>query len=199
MITTARYWLGKVALVVLIALTPSCSDNRASKVHIDLRDLPAEKQTGFPATANASSPDTLQCPQGGLAALLPSAATGHHDVFLKWNASQRSTDPDRNAVGYCVYRSQVRSEVQKDPTCRLCERVNVTPLENTSCVDNLVKDGETYYYVATAINRNQRLSVTSNEVEVPITSKKQKAVGNPPPGEYPACRASSTASRHDHY
>jgi hypothetical protein len=41
-------------------------------------------------------------------------------------------------------------------------------IAGTTCADNLVSDGATYYYVAVAINRAGILSIASNETRAPI-------------------------------
>ena len=109
------------------------------------------------------------CPQAGLPPLSrEQPGTGHHRVILAWNASVSSSQPGKDVAGYCLYRSTKRSAVKKNPTCKECEQVNVTPFESLSCVDDLVKDGTTYYYVVTAINSRGRISPSSNDAPAVI-------------------------------
>ena len=75
-----------------------------------------------------------------------------------------------------------------------CEQVNVVPVRGTRCVDELVKDNTTYYYVAIAIT-STGTSTTSEEAiaEVPAAGKR-----NPPPPDadsYPACRVPVASSQ----
>lgn len=88
-----------------------------------------------------------RCPPAGVPALQPSPQTGHHKVTLSWKASSPSSDPDRIAVGYCLYRSGKQNAAKQNPTCSNCELINPIPIAGTSCVDDLVKDSATYYYV----------------------------------------------------
>ena len=112
---------------------------------------------------------TPHCPTTNVAMLQPSAPhTGHHRVMLSWNASTASTNPEDNAVGYCLYRSRHEKWAKKNPRCSDCEQINTVPVTATACVDDLVEDGKTYFYVAAAINQDGSLSASSNEVKVTI-------------------------------
>jgi hypothetical protein len=122
-------------------------------------------------------------------------ATGHHRVFLTWNASTTARESDPNALGYCLYRTQEPGRAKDCPKqYPKCEQVNVVPVRGTRCVDELVKDSTTYYYVAIAITSADK-STTSEEAiaEVPAAGKR-----NPPPplaDSYPACRTGETSSQ----
>jgi hypothetical protein len=128
------------------------------------------------------------------------SATGHHRVFLTWNASLSARGSDPNALGYCLYRTQTAGRAKDCPTkYPKCEQVNVVPVHGTRCVDELVKDNTTYYYVAIGINSASAISTTSEEAiaEVPAAGK----LNQPPPGadSFPACRvpvAASEPARH---
>ncbi len=77
-----------------------------------------------------------------------------HTVTLKWNASTTA------GVRYNVYRRGISGT----------SKVNSSPLTETICVDSAVQPGQTYYYVAKAVNANGTESVASNEVRVTIPS-----------------------------
>jgi len=77
-----------------------------------------------------------------------------HTVTLKWNASTTA------GVRYNVYRRGISGTA----------KVNPSPLTETICVDSAVQPGQTYYYVAKAVNANGTESVASNEVRVTIPS-----------------------------
>ena len=115
-------------------------------------------------------------------------ATGHHRVFLSWNASTSASEKDPNALGYCLYRTQKPGRAKDCPKkYPKCEQVNVVPVHGTRCVDELVRDNTTYYYVAIAITSSN--TSTTSEVaiaEVPIAGKRNQ----PPPNaaSYPVCR-----------
>lgn len=132
-----------------------------------------EKRTQTPDNTKADGPKDASlrphCPTTNVAMLQPSAPhTGHHRVMLSWKASAFSTHPEDNAVGYCLYRSRHEKQAKKNPRCSDCEQINIIPVTGTACVDDLVEDGKTYFYVAAAINRNGGLSASSNEVKVTI-------------------------------
>jgi len=80
-----------------------------------------------------------------------------HSVSLSWTAS---TSP--NISGYYVYRGTVSG----GPYTRL----NSSPVAATTYTDTTPQAGQTYYYVATAVNSNGLESGFSNEVEAVIPS-----------------------------
>lgn len=127
------------------------------------------------------------CPPAGVPPLQPSQKTGHHKVTLRWNANTPTLDPERKAVGYCVYRSQTRNAAKHNPRCGACEQINRTPIVGVGCVDDLVTDSATYYYVVTAINASGDISSSSNETPARIPPNKAPA-GPAPQGSYPLCR-----------
>jgi hypothetical protein len=134
----------------------------------------ANSEPAGSASAKGSAPTkvsipALSCPPAGLLPVSPSAPDiGHHKVTLSWNAS--GSQQPRNAVGYCLYRSKSQYAAKKNPTCALCERVNAVPLASLSCIDDMVKDNTTYYYVVTAIDPERRISSPSNEITALIPS-----------------------------
>jgi len=136
------------------------------------------------------------CPQAGLPTVQPSPITGHHKVILKWNASD-SADSRRKAVGYCLYRSKkenVAKQALSNPNTRCgdCEQINSVAIPGTSCVDDLVEDNATYYYVVTAINALGNTSSSSQEALARIPPNKRSAT-SVSGGSYPFCRG--TAAR----
>ena len=138
----------------------------------------------------APEPKLPHCPAAGVPTLQPSAQTGHHKVILSWNASSPSSDPERKAVGYCLYRSTTQNAAKQKPTCPACEQVNSIPITGTGCVDDLVKDGTPYYYVVTAINAGGEISSSSNETPAQIPPTKE-ATGSVTVPSYPLCRTSN--------
>jgi hypothetical protein len=174
-------------LTIILAAGPACHDD-VSRTHIKLEDTPADKQEARSRPAPAPPPSPLICPAGGIAPLQASAVgVGNHKVFLKWNPSVASANPNSNAAGYCLYRSETRKAPSKNPTCAVCEQINLIPFNGTSCVDEVVKDGAAYHYVAVAVSQSRQLSQSSNEVAVVIPPGKQRA-GAMPAGSYPPCR-----------
>jgi len=129
-----------------------------------------------------------KCPPAGLPSLQPSNAQSRHTVILSWNASTHSNKPQSVAVGYCLYRSKDLDAIQKSPTCAKCQRLNETPVVATSCVDDLVENQATYYYVATALNADGHSSFPSNQAtaNIPKDDQTGPATGTSPPPQ--VCR-----------
>src|ERR1700676_53433 len=124
------------------------------------------------------------CPKSNGTVLPASPQTGHHKVFLTWNASTYFSDRKRHAVGYCLYRSGTPKVAASDPKCDKCEQVYQKPIPGTACVDDLVQDGARYYYVATAVNEDGEPSLLSTETFAPIPSD-PKVTGPAVKGTYP--------------
>jgi len=176
-------------LIFFQAVGSACRDNNVTRVRLKLEDGPTEKRMAVKSPA----PVPLVCPTAGIAPLARSQpGTGDHRVILTWNASAPSSDPDGMAVGYCLYRSQKRKAARKNPTCNECEQINSIPMVGTTCVDDLVQDGATYYYVATAISRSGQLSSTSNESTAAIPRSKQ-SVASPSAATPPFCRGQASS------
>ena len=155
--------------------------------------LPSERTVSSDRPSPAASSSVLPpCPAAGLQPLQPLSQTGHHQVILTWNASVPAPGPDGKAVGYCLYRSQKPNAAKQNPICSDCEQVNSTPVVGTGCVDNLVLDNATYYYVVTAINANKRISASSNETPAPIPPGNQTAKPVSTSSD-PFCRGSASS------
>jgi hypothetical protein len=136
----------------------------------------------------AAQPNLPPCPTTTTPILQPSSQTGHHKVTLTWKASSPSSD--RQAVGYCLYRSTTPNPANEKPPCRDCEWINKRPIAGTACVDDLVQDGALYYYEVEAINLGGATSAFSNQApaQIPPTSEPTVSVTV---GSYPLCRASN--------
>jgi hypothetical protein len=76
---------------------------------------------------------------------------------------------------------------KQNSTCSDCEQINSQAIADTGCVDDLVEDGTTYYYVVTAINAKGKISSSSNEIpaRVPLN---MAPVRSDSPGSYRLCR-----------
>jgi hypothetical protein len=72
-----------------------------------------------------------------------------HNVSLSWTASTS------NVIGYNVYRGTVNGGPYS--------KINSTLIAGTQYSDTTVANGQTYYYVATAVNANNQESVHSNQ------------------------------------
>jgi hypothetical protein len=99
--------------------------------------------------SNAANSPTVQTMTGtGTAAV-------QHTVDLTWTASS-------GAVGYNVYRSTVSG----GPYTMINGSLDAT----TAYTDNTVVSGQTYYYVATAVDGNSNESAYSNQAQAVIPS-----------------------------
>ena len=82
---------------------------------------------------------------------------GSHDVVLTWTASVTP-----GVLGYYVYRGAASGEESTTP-------LNSTPIAGTSYADSNVTDGQTYYYVVTALGSNGTTqSVDSTEASATV-------------------------------
>lgn len=184
-----------VRVLVFLALGlfgTACS--RAQSAHVAAGNsavaaITTAKGSAAPTKAALAPPS---CPPAGLLPLQSLPDTGHHKVTLSWNASAASPKQDSNAVGYCLYRSKKEYAAKKNPVCSICERINSVPISNLSCIDDLVEDSTTYYYVVTAINPASRISSSSNEFTVPIPARNQPGSQPSTSVTLPLCRVSPT-------
>ena len=86
-----------------------------------------------------------------------------HSVRLSWNASVPASNSPADAIrGYNVYRRSPGKEYEK---------INTDLIRGTSCVDYLVKTGQTYYYETRAVSANGAVSKPSPEVRAVIPSR----------------------------
>ena len=158
-----RFLLGFGLLITQLFLS-ACSSRRNDR--IILKDTPETRDSTHSTTLSIRPPN---CPPGGTALMQPShPGTGHHKVTLSWNASAVTPGSGNNVVGYCLYRSKKQDALKKNPTCSACEQINLVPVAGISCIDDLVEDSTTYYYVVTAINQAGKISPASNQTTVPI-------------------------------
>jgi hypothetical protein len=86
-----------------------------------------------------------------------------HGVTLSWKASVPASNSPADAIkGYNVYRREPGKEYEK---------INGALIQGTSCVDDLVKTGQTYYYETKAVSANGSVSKPSPEVKAVIPSR----------------------------
>jgi hypothetical protein len=162
-----HWWI--LALVFLVLFGTGCS--RGQVGHASEPKQSAETPPTKPAALAPRASVPLSCPAVNRLPIQPSQP-GHHKVTLSWNASIPSPKHDK-AFGYCLYRSMTKNPVKEKPPCKDCEQVNRSPFGETSCVDDIVQDGVTYYYVAMAVNAAGRPSDWSNQTPAPIPAGNQ--------------------------
>jgi hypothetical protein len=176
--------LATLGLGCLLLTLSSCKRESASRREVP----PLMPQKVIGAEGKQTFPHCPDAPYRILQAKDP--ATGHHRVFLKWHASTSASGSDPEELRYCLYRSEKPGKAKDCPkNYAKCEQVNVVPVSGTRCVDELVKDNSTYYYVALAIT-STGTSTTSAEAIAEVPAAEERSP--PPPGaeSYPSCRIS---------
>ena len=88
-----------------------------------------------------------------------------HSVDLSWNAST-----SQDVIGYNVYRGTTSGGPYT--------KVNGALDANTDYTDTTVMNGNTYYYVATAVDSNNQESVYSNEAQAIIPGQNRGMAQN---------------------
>jgi len=186
-----RVSFGLVLAVLVVFQTGAVSQDHLASTG----STQSQKPLATGSTSQATSPSTeLRCPPGTTKALkLAPQTSRHHKVTLSWTASVPATNPEYNAVGYCLYRSRIADVAKQSPACPDCEQISVQPIVGTSCLDDSAEDNIDYFYVAIAIDAKGRTSVTSNLAPASIPSADQistasKVVPAQPP---PQCRGDS--------
>ena len=126
------------------------SPNQSNSVSVQFAPTTAGTANGSVSiVSNASGSATSVSLSGtGVAPVVP------HSVDLNWGASTSSV------TGYNVYRSSVSGSAYA--------KVNASVVAGVSYADSSVQSGQTYYYVATAVDASGNESVYSNEVSVVI-------------------------------
>ena len=171
-------------------LTVACILQLFSGCERDRGSIPRQQIVGTPEPKSVVAevaPAPHRCPSVGSHRVVE--VTGHHKVILSWTASR-----GEDVAGYCLYRSSrpnvANEDARKEFRCTGCEQINSDPVLRTGCVDNLVHDGFTYFYVATAMNHGGTLSIASNETRVDIPETPTLKPGNMNPSSYPSCQDS---------
>jgi hypothetical protein len=90
---------------------------------------------------------------------------GEHTVILSWTASAPADAKHAGADGYCVYRGTERTD-------RSLARLNSVPFQGTSCTDDKVQTGKTYYYKVKAISAQKKTSDATDFVRAKILDRK---------------------------
>lgn len=108
---------------------------------------------------------------------------GEHVVILSWNASAPADSNHAAANGYCVYRSTEHKD-------QSFVRVNTVPFQGTSCTDDMVETGKTYYYRVKAISAKGKTSDATRFATAPIKDLKP---AHPIASIPPPCRESAVA------
>jgi hypothetical protein len=134
---------------------------------------PARRVDTLPSTAPRKP---LEClPFGPFPEPTALLVKGEHSVILSWTASAPADANHAAANGYCVYRGTERND-------RSLMRVNSLPFPGTSCTDDMVETGKTYYYRVKAISARGTSSDATRFATAPIRDRKPRnPVASPPP------------------
>jgi hypothetical protein len=158
-----------IPLVVLISiggtLQMACVSKQAAPVQASNQQPVAPPgHAGTIATASPGKP--WECPIFG-SLPEPSAfqTKGEHTVILSWTASAPADAKHAGADGYCVYRGTA-------PADRSLARLNSVPFQGTSCTDDMVQTGKTYYYKVKAISTQKKTSDATDFVRAKILDQK---------------------------
>jgi hypothetical protein len=127
--------------------------------------IPAGGNQGFTVTftpqASGTASATLSFMDGNGLTLARELLNGtgivsqNHTVGLSWTAST-----SENVVGYNIYRGNQSGGPYA--------KINSSLDSNTAYTDTSVTDGNTYYYVTTAVNSDNEESVYSNQAQATI-------------------------------
>ena len=182
MLQLHRFFPGAFVLLV-VAFASVCSMSQISEITV-ASAAPVEPfgAKGAPSHKTRAQPPAPSCSAVGFLPIQPSPpATAQHKVTLSWKASVPSADP---VFGYCLYKSQTTIDSNLGVTCPKCEPLNSVPVKGTSCVDDIVTNGATYYYIVRAVDVRGNPSPWSNVATVPIPSSNQTSAvpqGSPQP------------------
>jgi hypothetical protein len=174
----AARWLSSFLALFLVG-TFACGQSEGQGKSVSHASAQPPAHARKASSPKSESPRIPLCPAGGLSPSPPVQGFGKHQVVLSWSASSQSTNPQRSAAGYCLYRSKEQDAAEQTATCSDCEQVTPVAIHGTSCADDQVEDGETYYYIVIGVNEQGVQSSPSNEIEVQIPSGTPIAPSSP--------------------
>jgi hypothetical protein len=142
-----------LAVASMSPQTPDCRGHFASPTVVAGSNL---RKTGKHA-AQAATPNAAAALAAPASPARANKSQPQHTVNLSW---QPSNSP--RVVGYNIYRiaRQGHSESR--------EKLNLAPLRSTSCTDNVVQNGQTYFYVVKAVTSAAAESADSNRARATI-------------------------------
>jgi hypothetical protein len=165
MLNSFRNGMGVVVLIAGITLqassydgqeSPSCRSNSQASHPAQMSS--ANPIAGPSRTSDSAVADVTRGPSGDKA-----TSPKPHGVRLSWDASIPATkSPSDEIKGYNVYRRSSGKEYDK---------LNTYLIQGTSCVDDQVTAGHTYYYETKAVSANGAISKPSQEVKATISSR----------------------------
>jgi hypothetical protein len=162
-------WLIRTTIWTLAFLTPFQSCRAVGQQTPTLKATPQSSQAPKCRVVPTPIPPNLPPCKKPVSNPQP-LKSGGHTVTLSWNANPPSTKPSMQAVGYCLYRSKTQFAASKNPLCSDCEQINAVAFPGTTCLDDRVEDGTTYFYIVTAANSKGDISKSSNEATAQVKS-----------------------------
>lgn len=150
-----------VEMAVSIALLFQAEGPNARMAHAysGIQTVDASKSEPHDASGRHSIPGN-DGPRVVVASVGPLVAT--HVVVLSWKASVPSSSSPRDTIkGYIVHRSTQSNDRGAQP-------IHTGFVPGTSCTDDLVENGQTYFYVVRAVNQIGTISGPSNEAKAVI-------------------------------
>ncbi|HWO34499.1 MAG TPA: fibronectin type III domain-containing protein [Candidatus Acidoferrum sp.] len=175
----ARLSLASLFVLAGVLLHSSCDRTPVASSESATQAEPGTPQQSKSPT-KSSTTQVLECPpSGGVDVQMPTEKPDHR-VILSWTASV-SDRTHADAVGYCIYRSL---QGKKQPL----QRVNIRPVPETTCTDDLVENGKKYNYKVLAISAKRNVSVPSKgaHAEIPIRKPRIQSEVSPPLCRVPA-------------
>jgi hypothetical protein len=149
-----------VILTLMVGTQTACSKQTAQEQ--------ASSQQPPKPTVDISKPGPIAppCPPfGSFTAQTKPDVKGEHKVILSWIASAPADAKHEEAVGYCVYRGTKR----EDHSLVL---ISPVAIQGTSCMDDMVATGKTYYYKVKAISIQKHTSDATDFVSANILDQK---------------------------
>lgn len=164
-----------VVLILVAALQPACSKQAAQE---------PPRQVVHTATPSPPAPPKIpRCPTFDSSPEPSEVLTkGEHKVILSWIASAKPDVKHAEAFGYCVYRASKRENGS-------LVRMNSKAFQGTSCTDDMVETGKTYYYRVKAISLQEKTSEPTEFVRANILDQQP---AHPVTNFPPVCRDSVT-------
>jgi hypothetical protein len=137
-----------IQVAVALSSTPSRTHNATATVQV-----PAVAKNG-----DASTVALLRAGDG--------SPQSQHLVSLTWKASPSV------GVKYNVYRSGTKGECFKNKSAD-CKKITPAPVTSTNYTDSTVQGGQSYFYVAKAVDSSGNESSPSNEAQAVISAPKK--------------------------
>jgi hypothetical protein len=166
-------------LLVLISIVgiaeTACVSRPAAPIQVSNQGV-TEPARRVDAPTGSALKNPLEClPFGSFPEPTALQIKGEHTVILSWTASAPADANHAAANGYCVYRGTERKD-------QSLVRVNSVPFQGTSCTDDTVETGKTYYYRVKAISAKGKTSDASRFAAAPIRDRgPRNPVASPPP------------------